>query len=301
MRKILQETFLEMIRRAATDLPPDVEGAIRRASKAEERGSTAAGALGILLENVAMARAESRPMCQDTGTNTWWIHHPVDVTAGTDKAAVLWATRRSVRLVYLSPNAVDSVTGENSGDNTGVGQPVIHLEQRARAGMAVDVLLKGGGCENVSGQAALPDFSIGAGRDLDGVRKAVLKIVDFAQGRGCAPGVIGVCVGGDRVTGYELAKQQLLRPLTDRSPDRVLARLERTLLKESNELEIGPMGFGGKTTILAVKAVKAHRLPASFFVTVSYSCWSLRRAHVRIARGKPTFSDTSFLLKAGGR
>jgi fumarate hydratase class I len=228
-------------------------------------------------------------MCQDTGTNTWWIHHPVDVSASTLRTAVLAATRRAVKLGYLRPNAVDSVTGENSGDNTGVGQPVIHLEQWTRAGMVADVLLKGGGCENVSGQAALPDVSIGAGRDLDGVRKAVLKVVNVAQGRGCAPGIIGVCVGGDRVTGYELAKRQLLRPLADRSPDRALARLERTLLEQCNQLEIGPMGFGGKTTILAVKAVKAHRLPASFFVTVAYSCWSLRRAHARIARGKPAF------------
>jgi fumarate hydratase class I len=301
MRKMLQGTFLEMIRRASTDLPPDVERAIRRAARAEERDSAAAGALRILMQNVAMARAESRPMCQDTGTNTWWIHHPVDVPASAIRSAVLAATRRAVRKGTLRPNAVDSVTGQNSGDNIGVGQPVIHLEQWSRAGLAADLLLKGGGCENVSGQAALPDVSIGAGRDLDGVRKAVLKIVDVAQGRGCAPGVIGVCVGGDRVTGYELAKQQLLRPLGDRNPDRALARLERTLLGECNQLEIGPMGFGGKTTILAVKAVKAHRLPASFYVTVSYACWSLRRSHVRIARGKPTFSDASFLLKAGGR
>jgi len=301
MRKMLTETFLETIRRASTDLPPDVERAIRRASRAEDRDSTAAGALRILLENVAMARAESRPMCQDTGTNTWWIHHPVDVPAATIGSAVLAATRRAVRKGFLRPNAVDSVTGENSGDNTGVGQPVIHLAQWNRSALAADVLLKGGGCENVSGQEALPDVSIGAGRDVDGVRKAVLKIVDVAQGRGCSPGVIGVCVGGDRATGYALAKEQLLRPLGDRNPDRVLARLERTLLEQCNQLEIGPMGFGGRTTILAVKAVKAHRLPASFFVTVAYACWSLRRAHVRVAGGRATFADTSFLLKAGGR
>jgi fumarate hydratase class I len=301
MRKMLTETFLEAIRRASTDLPPDVERALGRASRAEARDSAAGGALRILLENVAMARAESRPMCQDTGTNTWWIHHPVDVPASTIRSAVLAATRRAVRKGFLRPNAVDSVTGENSGDNTGVGQPVIHLEQWNRSALAADVLLKGGGCENVSGQAALPDVSIGAGRDMDGVRKAVLKIVDLAQGRGCSPGVIGVCVGGDRATGYALAKEQLRRPLDDRNPDRVLARLERTLLGQCNQLEIGPMGFGGRTTILAVKAVQAHRLPASFFVTVAYACWSLRRAHVRIARGKATFADTSFLLKAGGR
>lgn len=301
MRAKLEKVFLEMLRRAATDLPPDVDAAIRRAWRREERGSAARGALKILMRNVDMARAESRPMCQDTGTNTWWIHHPVDVSAKTVRSAVLSATRKAVRHGFLRPNAVDSVTGRNSGDNTGIGHPVFHLDQWTRPVVVADVLLKGGGCENVSGQLALPDVSIGAGRDLEGVRRTVLKIVNVAQGRGCAPGIVGVCIGGDRTTGYATAKEQLLRTLDDRNPDPLLAKLERRLGRECNDLEVGPMGFGGRTTVLGIKVAKAHRLPASYFVTVAYSCWSLRRAHARVGRSGTSYSHESYLLKGARR
>jgi fumarate hydratase class I len=299
MSKALEDLFFEMIRRAATDLPADVERALRRAAGREAKGSAARSALGILASNIEMARRMSRPMCQDTGTNTWWIHHPVGVPVRSVESAVVGATRRAVRLGTLRPNSVDPVTGRNSGDSTGIAHPVVHLEAWGRASVVADLLLKGGGCENVSAQLALPDVTIGAGRDLEGVRRAVLKIVESAQGKGCAPGVLGVCIGGDRATGYRLAKEQLLRPLAHASPDPALARLERTLLGQCNALGIGPMGFGGRTTVLGVKVAKAHRLPASFFVTVAYSCWALRRAHASLAAGRPRF--TSEPLVAGGR
>jgi fumarate hydratase class I len=301
MKKVLVQTFLETLRRASTDLSADVESAIRRSLRRESRGSAGRGALSILLENIEMARRSSRPMCQDTGTNTWWIHHPARVPGTLIRSSVIQATRRAVKLGYLRPNSVDPVSGKNSGDNTGPGHPVFHLEGWPRATIAADVLLKGGGCENVSGQLALPDASIGAGRDLEGVRRAVLKLVDAAQGKGCSPGVIGVCIGGDRATGYAVAKEQLLRPLADKNPDPVLARLERTLLAEANTLGVGPMGFGGATTILAAKVATAHRLPASYYVTVAYSCWALRKAHVQLRGERARFGETSFLGAGGGR
>ncbi len=293
----LKDTFLEMLRRAATDLPPDVQLALERAHGKEEKGSTAKRAMAILLENVQLAREQSRPMCQDTGTNTWWIHRPSDIPEKDLVQAVHEATRRATRLGYLRPNSVDSITGKNSGDNIGLFHPVIHVHEVRGRDLAMDLLLKGGGCENVSAQMALPDVSIGAGRDLDGVRRAVLKMVDVAQGRGCAPGALGVCIGGDRATGFSVAKRQLMRQLDDASPDPALARLERRLVTECNRLEIGPMGFGGRTTVLGVKIAAAHRLPASFFVTMAYSCWSLRRAHARIRGQKVTFLDRSFLAE----
>jgi len=291
MRKQLEASFLEMLRRAATDLPPDVEKAIRRAKRKESPGTAADSALGILIDNLEMAREQSRPMCQDTGTNTWWIRRPEQVPESLVVRSVHAATRRATRLGYLRPNSVDSLTGANSGDNIGLHHPVIHIEQWGRRSVAADLVLKGGGCENVSGQLALPDRDIGAGRDLEGVRRAVLKLVDMAQGRGCSPGVLGICIGGDRVTGFEVAKRQLLRPLGDRSPEPELARLERRLLAEANRLGIGPMGFGGATTVLGVKVATAHRLPASFFVTMAYSCWALRRAHAQVTARTTTYFD----------
>jgi fumarate hydratase class I len=137
--------------------------------------------------------------------------------------------------------------------------------------------MKGGGSENMSRQYSLPDGELGAGRDLEGVRKCVLDAVVKAQGYGCAPGILGVCVGGDRATGYETAKEQLLRPLGDASADKTLAAFEKKLLKEANALGIGPMGLGGRTTLLGVKIAARPRVPASFFVTIAYMCWACRR------------------------
>jgi fumarate hydratase class I len=141
--------------------------------------------------------------------------------------------------------------------------------------------MKGGGSENMSRQYSLPDASIGAGRDLEGVRRCVLDAVQKAQGYGCAPGILGVCVGGDRACGFEEAKHQLLRRLGDKNPDPELASLEERILEEANSLGIGPMGLGGKTTLLGVKLGSRPRVPASFFVTVAYLCWAARRQTVR--------------------
>jgi fumarate hydratase class I len=112
------------------------------------------------------------------------------------------------------------------------------------------------------------------------VRKCIIDAAVKAQGFGCAPGILGVCIGGDRGTGYSVAKEQFLRQIASKdgeSPDLTIRKLERTLLKEINSLGIGPMGLGGNTTVLDVKIAARSRLPASFFVTVAYMCWALRR------------------------
>ena len=140
--------------------------------------------------------------------------------------------------------------------------------------------MKGGGSENMSRQYSLPDEPLGAGRDLDGVRRCILDAVWRAQGYGCAPGILGVCIGGDRASSFETAKRQLLRPLGDSAASPALRKLERTALLEANSLGIGPMGLGGKTTLLGVKIAALARLPASFFVTVAYMCWACRRGHI---------------------
>jgi fumarate hydratase class I len=186
---------------------------------------------------------------------------------------------------YLRPNAVDSVSGVNSGDNLGDDAfPTIHFEETDGEEIVVDLILKGGGCENVGAQYSLPNSKLGAGRDLEGVRKVVLDTVYQAQGKGCAPGVLGVAIGGDRGSSYYASKEALFRPMDDENPDSKLAQLEERLYQEANQLGIGPMGFGGETTVLGVKARGLHRLPASFFVSVSYMCWAHRRRKM-IVRG----------------
>jgi fumarate hydratase class I len=278
----LTDVLVELIRRTSTLLPADMENALHRARENEEPGSAAQGALDTILQNVEMSRASSSPICQDTGTPIFEIHYPFGVSTRQLADQIRRACAAATQKGYLRPNAVDGLTGKNSGDNTGTDFPTMHFHEWEDAGIKVDLLLKGGGCENVSTQYELPNTELDAGRDLEGVRKVVLDAVNRAQGLGCAPGVLGIAIGGDRGASYIKSKQQLLRPLEDANPQPDLAVLEDRLLTEGNELGIGPMGFGGKTTLLGVKAAALHRLPASYFVSVAYMCWANRRGSMRV-------------------
>jgi fumarate hydratase class I len=274
----LTEPILELVRLASTDLPPDVEKSLRQAVEQEEPGSAARSALETILKNVEISRANSTPICQDTGTPLFYVRYPEGWSTRRLRAqietAVVTATQRS----YLRPNSVDSLSGKNSGDNLGGSHfPSLHFEEVEGETLTIDLMLKGGGCENVGAQYSLPDSKIGAGRDLAGVRKVVLDAVHQAQGYGCAPGILGVAIGGDRGSSYLASKETLIRKMDEPSPNPELAALEERLTGEANQLGIGPMGFGGKTTVLGTKIASLNRLPASFFVTVSYMCWAYRR------------------------
>ncbi len=275
-------TFVDLVRRASTELPADVLAALQSAASSSDEVARARMVLSTLCANSDLARKNATPMCQDTGTLSFWIEAPAGVSqrrlAEAVRAAVAEATARG----YLRQNTILPVDGKSVPENVADGAPSIHFEESDGGPVRASLLLKGGGCENMSAQYSLPDTSLHAGRDLAGVRACVLHAVWRAQGMGCAPGVLGVCIGGDRAEGYARAKRQLLRDLADESPDPTLARLEHTLLREANSLGIGPMGLGGATTLLGVKIAGATRLPASFFVTVAYSCWACRRHSVVI-------------------
>jgi fumarate hydratase class I len=290
------ETLAELIRRTTSDLPADAETALCRAAAAEAPGSQAALLLNALAENTALARAQSTPICQDTGTLTFFWTVP----AGTDTLALEHAAREAVALAtrngWLRRNTVDALSGRSIDSNVADGAPVCHFEQRPappaprppasdRRPVTVWLLQKGGGSENMSAQYSLPDEELGAGRDLEGVRRCLLHAVWRAQGFGCAPGVLGVCIGADRAEGWLTAKRQLLRPLDDAAPEPELAALERRVSAEANALGIGPMGMGGRTTLLGVKVAARTRLPASYFVTVAYLCWACRRRGLQITPG----------------
>ena len=301
------EPFVELIRRASTDLPADVEAALRAAQAQEEPGSAAADALATILENVALARANATPICQDTGVPIFYVRipirrmpirpdlsqrripirpHPRAMSPRELQAQIEAAVAEATRRAYLRPNAVDSLTGRNSGNNLGIGFPTIHFEEWEADDLQVNLLLKGGGSENVGVQYKLPHGPLKAGRDLEGVRRVVLDAVYQAQGKGCAPGVLGIAIGSDRGNGYVHAKEQLFRPLGDTNPVPELAVLEERLLRECNELGIGPMGFGGKTTVFGVKVGAYHRLPACYFVSIAYMCWACRRARMTVRSGE---------------
>ena len=278
----LTEQILELIRRSSTQLPEDVRRALRAAAENEEDGSVARSTLGKILENVELADRGSTPICQDTGTLICHVHYGPGYRQSQLRAAVESAAQQATQKSYLRPNAVHPVTGKNSGDNIGVGAPFIIFDERDEPGLEIALTQKGGGSENVSAQYSLPYAPLAAGRDLEGVRRVVLDAVYQAQGKGCSPGILGIGIGGDRGSSFLEAKAQLTRPLDDTNPDPQLAELEDRLLREGNELGIGPMGFGGKTTVLGVKIGVRHRHPASFFVSIAYMCWACRRAAMTV-------------------
>jgi len=274
----LTKHFLELIRLAATDLPPDVEDALRKSVEQEQDGSAARGALDTILKNVELARQNSTPICQDTGTPIFYVYYPEGWSTRKLRAQIESAVVQATEKTFLRPNSVDSLTGVNTGDNLGGYYfPTIHFEETEGDTLTVDLMLKGGGCENVGVQYALPNNKLGAGRDLAGVRKVALDAVYQAQGKGCAPGILGIAIGGDRGSSYYASKEALFRQMEDENTNPELAALEEQLTEEANQMGIGPMGFGGETTVLGTKIKSLNRLPASYFVTVTYMCWAYRR------------------------
>jgi len=283
--QFLKSSLLDLITETSTNLPPDVRAAMALAAPVETPGTQAAQALAIIAGNIDMAADDEAPICQDTGMPTFFIRTPIGVSQIEIRKAACEAIAEATRRGKLRPNSVDSVTGRNSGDNLGPGTPVFHFEQWEQPDIEVRLILKGGGCENKNIQYSLPCPIEGLGRadrNLEGVRKCLLHAVWQAQGQGCSPGALGVCIGSDRAHGYELAKEQLLRPLDDVNPDPTLADLEARVLAEANKIGVGPMGFGGSVSLIGCKVGAANRLPASFFVSVAYDCWAFRRLGVRL-------------------
>ncbi len=280
--QILKESLLELIRVTSSTLPNDVKKVIKEAYAAEKEGTNAKYAMQIISENIELAEKKSAPICQDTGTIIFNVYHPPAYHQGNflkmAKEAVIEATTKG----YLRQNSVDSISGKNSGNNIGPGHPSIHFHEHEESSLQIKLMLKGGGCENMGIQYSLPHTELSADRDMAGVRKVILDAVVKAQGKGCGPGILGVTIGGDRGDGYIDSKVQLLRKLDDKNSNSMLDELEKEIVSSSNKLKIGPMGFGGNTTLLGCKIGVLNRLPASFFVSVSYMCWAFRRQGVEL-------------------
>lgn len=273
----LLESLIEIIRRTSAELPDDVHNAILRSLENERKGTIAESALKIIDRNIELARRKSQPICQDTGSVLFYVDCPIGLDQVAFEETARQAVTQATRKGYLRQNSVDSLTGRNDGTNCGPGAPTLHFHQHRGPELHVRLVLKGGGCENVGAQYSLPDEALGANRDLDGCRRVILDAVLQAQGKGCGPGILGVCIGGDRATGYEVSKTQFLRRIDDVNPVPELAALEQEIVKTANDLGIGPMGFGGRTTLLGCKIRTVNRVPASYFVSVSYMCWAYRR------------------------
>jgi fumarate hydratase class I len=246
----------------------------------EAEGSAAATSLDIVLQNVVMARESGRPICQDTGVPVFYVKVPSGLSQREISETIVEATKTATEAIPLRPNAVDVISGRNSGDNTGPGFPVIYLEETSEGTLVIDLMLKGGGSENIGQTYKLPDPELKAQRDFDGVRICVLDAVRKAQGRGCPPYIIGVGIGASKDQVTSLSKRQLLRKLNDTNSIEELAAIEKRIARDANSLGIGPQGLGGAATVLGVKVGVNHRHPASYFVDVSFSCWATRRGRL---------------------
>ena len=279
MLKLL-DGIVELYKKVATSLPPDVEEALKTALSEESEGTTAVSSLAVILENIKRARETSRPICQDTGVPVFYVKVPFGLSQNELKQTIVEATREATRKVPLRPNAVDIITEKNSGDNTGEGLPIIYFEETPGGSLVIDLMLKGGGCENAGQTYKLPLEDLRAQRNLEGVRACVLDTIHKAQGRGCPPYVVGVGIGAAKDQVARLAKEQLMRKVTDTNKIGELADLEKRLVSDINKLGIGVMGLGGRKTALGVKIGVNHRHPASYFVDVSLGCWAMSRGRL---------------------
>jgi fumarate hydratase subunit alpha len=273
----MENVALNLIEQAVIYLPEDVKRALRKACE-EETSETGRTQLKAILENIKLAEKHQSPVCQDTGTITFYVK------AGSQaknlhrvEAALVTATRRATKEVPLRPNAVDPFTQKNSGDNTGRFAPYLHWEIVPGDSLELTIMTKGGGSENVSALGMLaPSEGI---REL---KKFVIDAVIKAGAQPCPPTILGVAFGGGADVAMKMAKKALLRPLDEANPDSKLAKTEREIMEAANMTGIGPMGLGGKTTVLGVHVDYAHRHPASFPAAVAFNCWAARRASARI-------------------
>ena len=277
----LLNSILLLLERTSTVLSDDVYEALSKACFEEQENSVAQETLRIILESARRSKESGAPICQDTGSLLVIIRAHPSESVFFIETAIRKALKTLTEKGILRQNCVDTITGKNTGDNTGEHVPQIHFIPW-QGPTRISIMFKGGGSENVSTQYSLPLSELKAGRDLDGVRKCILDAVFKAQGKGCAPGILGVCIGGDRASGMLISKEMLFQRLDTVNESPVLEELEKTVLEQANSLGIGPMGLGGKTTLLGIRIGTAGRHPASFYVTVSYSCWATRRAVVEL-------------------
>jgi tartrate/fumarate subfamily iron-sulfur-dependent hydro-lyase alpha chain len=210
----------------------------------------------------------------------FYVSVPQGLGHGDIINTILDATRLATQKIPLSSSAVDIISERNTGDNTGRGIPLIHLTQSPNDMLSVDLTLRCPECEVIGKTYSLPDTSIEADMNLDGIAKCVVDAVKSAGGSGCPPYVVGVGAGAAKDQVTALSRKQLMRKLPVRAEDENIATFEERLLKEINSLGIGPLGHSGSTTALGVKVGLNDRLTSSFVVDVFLSCWALRRGRL---------------------
>ena len=272
----IEQGIVELIRKAETELPDDVVKALEKANKIEE--GVAKTQIEAILKNIDLAKESKRPMCQDTGIQTFFVTIGIDFPHINElKNIISNGVKKGTEEIPLRPNTVDPFLGINHKDNTGDQIPYITWDFTEGSDVLITALPKGGGSENMSKLGMLKP-----GVGIEGVKDFVVEEMIKAAGNPCPPTVVGVGIGGGADLSLKLGKKALLRPVGDRHKDKTIASIEEELIERINESGIGPMGLGGKTTVLDVHIEKAHRHPASLPVGIAVQCWADRRAHMII-------------------
>lgn len=272
----IKKGIVELIKKAETDLPLDVVKALKSAYKIEK--GVAKIQLEAILKNIDLAKKTKRPMCQDTGIQTFFVTVGIDFPKILDlKKLIVDAVKTATIQIPLRPNTVDPLTGLNHKDNIGKYIPYINWEFSNGSDVLITAFPKGGGSENMSKLGMLKP-----GVGIDGVKNFIVDEIIKAGGNPCPPTIVGVGIGGGADLALKLGKKSLLRPVGTRSKDKKIAEIENELIKRINKSNIGPMGLGGKTTVLDVHIEMAHRHPASLPVGIVVQCWANRRAHMII-------------------
>ena len=275
--KVVESVAFNILKQAVIYLPDDVKQALKKAY-AEETSDMGKTQLKTILDNIELAEKYQAPVCQDTGTIIFYIKAGAQAkNLDTIEEALINATRKATKEIPLRPNAVHPFMGKNSGDNTGRYIPYVNWEIVFGDKIEMTVMTKGGGSENVCiGGMIVP------GDGINGLKKFVVDAVIKAGAQPCPPNILGIAMGGGADISMKLAKKALMIPLTEHNPDPEIAKLENEIFEAVNMTGIGPMGLGGKTTVLGVHIDYAYRHPASFPAAVAFNCWAARRASARI-------------------
>ncbi|MHC1584724.1 MAG: fumarate hydratase [Candidatus Syntropharchaeia archaeon] len=273
--KIIKDVAIELLRRAVTQLPKDVKDALRRGYEKEEE-EVPRMQLEAILKNIELAEKRRRPICQDTGIPIFYVGIG-NVEIGNIEREIIEGVKEATKLIPLRPNVVDPLSRSNSGTNIGRGIPSINYRMIDGNYIEIAVLPKGAGSENVSTLRML-DPSQG----IRGIKEFVLETVLNAGGRPCPPVIVGIGIGGSADISMKLAKEALLRPIDQRNLHEKIAEMEKEITDALNETGIGPMGLGGKTTVLGVNIEYAYCHTASLPVGINIQCWAARRASARV-------------------
>ena len=276
---MIEDVTVNLLRRAETELPNDIVTALKKAYESES-SEIPKTQLKNILDNIQLAKDTKIPMCQDTGIQIFFIWLPInscDLSPFQLTKAITHGVSRATSEIPLRPNTVHPLTRTNAGDNTGLHMPYLNFKSSENEYLEIAVLPKGAGSENMSALKMLTPA-----HGIKGIKQFVLDTLVHASGKPCPPIILGIGIGGSADISMKLAKEALLRPINIRNTNSQIAELEEELYQTLNGIGIGPMGLGGKTSLLGINIEYGHCHTASHPVAINVQCWAARRARAKI-------------------